>query len=216
MSRYEYYEELKELARQQRLEHELTTPRVLRSDLRRIYKQHGIRLDLWPPKGAMSNGVIKTLRGAFFCDEYGVSVMISRTLPDAPAIFTMAHEFKHFLVDRASGAIMCGETNQNERIEIGAEVFAAEFLYPDQDFREDLLQMGVKPGECTPEDLVRLKHERQATLSYKGMSKKAEFLKFASLEVFEGVKWQSLEEKIYGIPIYKQVQQYRKKLVDTA
>lgn len=216
MSRYEYYEELKELARQQRFEHGITTPRVLRSDLRRIYRQHNIQLDLWPLKGVKSGSSMKTLRGAFFCDEYGVHIMISRTLPDAPAIFTMAHEFKHFLTDRAVGAIMCGEANQNEQIEIGAEIFAAEFLYPDQDFREDLVQMGVKPGECTAEDLVRLKHDRQATLSYQGMAKKAEFLKLASSGAFAGVKWQSVQERIYGIPLYKQVQKYRKNLIDIA
>lgn len=216
MSRYEYYESLKELARQQRLEHGLTTPRVLRSDLRRIYKQHDIQLDLWPPKGAMSNCAMKTLRGAFFCDEHGITIMISRMLPDAPAIFTMAHEFKHFLVDRTSSAIICADRNQTEQIEIGAEVFAAEFLYPDQDFREDLLQMGVKPGECTAEDLVRLKHERQATLSYQGMAKKAEFLRFALAGAFEGVKWQNIQEKIYGTPIYKQIQKNRKNWIGIA
>jgi hypothetical protein len=46
-----YYEELKTLARQVRAENGLSTPRVLRSDMRRIYKAYGIRIDLWPVAG---------------------------------------------------------------------------------------------------------------------------------------------------------------------
>ncbi len=210
MSRTEYYEEMKALARQKRLENGLTTPRVSRSDLRTIFRKHGIQFDLWPKKGAPPTVKLKSLRGAFFCDAYGVTIMINRNLPDAPAIFTMSHEFKHYLVDRNLGSLWCGDNNQNEEIEIGAEVFAAEFMFPDHDFRDILIQMGVRPGGCTPEILVRLKHETGATLSYAGLVKKAAFLEFASLDSFTGVKWQQLEEQIYGEPIHKRVQRYRR------
>ncbi|MES1024897.1 ImmA/IrrE family metallo-endopeptidase [Gloeocapsa sp. BRSZ] len=192
-----------------RSEHGLTTPRILRSDLRRIYKIYDIQFDLWPTKGAPPTVKLKSLRGAFFCDEYGVAIMVNRFLPDAPAIFTMAHEFKHFLVDREFGTLWCGDDNQNEKIEIGAEVFAAELMFPEQDFRDNLIQMGIRKGECTPEVLVRLKRETQATLSYTGLVKKAEFLGFAPLGSLAGVKWQQLEEQIYGKPVYKQIQRRR-------
>jgi hypothetical protein len=72
VSRSDYYEELKELARQVRAAHDLTTPRVLRSDLNRIYKQERIQIDRWPHK-------LRNLRGAYFYDEEcGASVMIAK------------------------------------------------------------------------------------------------------------------------------------------
>lgn len=216
MSRTHYYEEMKALARQIRLKHGLTTPRVRRSDLRRIYKPYDIQFDLWPLKGAPSTVKLKSLRGAFFYDECGVTIMVNRFLPDAPAIFTMAHEFKHFLVDRDIGTLWCGDDNQNEEIEIGAEVFAAELMFPEQDFRDNLIQMGIRKGECTPEVLVRLKRETQATLSYAGLVKKAEFLGFAPLGSLAGVKWQQVEEQIYGEPVYKQIQRYHRQTKKTA
>ena len=50
MNRHDYYEQMKELARQTRAQHGLDSPRVLRSQLRAIYKHHGIAIDLWSCK----------------------------------------------------------------------------------------------------------------------------------------------------------------------
>jgi len=61
---------------------------VLRSDLRRIYRTEGIRIDLWPYK-------FKGLRGAYFNDELGPTVLLAKGLPQDPMVFTMAHELKH-------------------------------------------------------------------------------------------------------------------------
>lgn len=58
MKRYQYYEELKARARAVRAEHGLDSPRVLRSDMRRIYKHYGIKIDMWPYK-------LKNLKGLF-------------------------------------------------------------------------------------------------------------------------------------------------------
>lgn len=210
MSRTEYYEDMKALARQIWSKHGLTTPRILRSDLRRIYSVYSIQFDLWPRKGVLPTVKLKSLRGAFFCDEYGVTIMINRSLPDAPAIFTMGHELKHFLVDRDSGTLWCGDDNQNEEIEIGAEIFAAELIFPEQDFVNHLVQMGIKRGECTAEVLVRLKRDTQTTLSYAGLVKRAEFFGFASSGSLDRVKWRQLEEQIYGVPLHRQLHRYRK------
>ena len=207
---YEYYEEMKALARQVRSEHGLNTPRVLRSHMRSIYKKYGIQFDLWPVKGAPPSVKLRSLRGAFFNDEYGVTIMVNRFLPDAPAIFTMGHELKHFLVDRDHKNLWCGDDNLNDKIEIGAEVFASELMFPEKDFEDFLLKMGVKKGECTDEDLVRLKHATQTTLSYAGLVKKAEFLEFVAKGSLSKVKWQQLEEKIYGVPDYKLLRPQRK------
>jgi Zn-dependent peptidase ImmA (M78 family) len=185
------------LAGQIRDQYGLQTPRVLKSDLRRIYKDQGIHIDLWPYK-------LRKLRGAYFNDAEGASVMLARGLPDDPMIFTMGHELKHHLVDRDSIVALCDPSNQSAEIEIGAEVFAAEMIYPESMFRDDLHRLGVTIGSCTAEQLVTLKRETKTTLSYAGIAKRAEFLGFAPQNSLAKVAWKKLEESIYGVPFYKQ------------
>lgn len=196
MSRSDYYDQLKTLAREIRSRFGLTTPRVLRSDLRRIYRAEGIRIDLWPYK-------FRGLRGAYFNDELGPTVVLAKGLPQDPTVFTMAHELKHHLADRASPVSYCDASNQSNPIEIGAEIFAAELIYPDQDYAADLALMGVTRGACTPEHLVRLKHDTQTTLSYSGLAKRCEFMGFSQPGSLARIRWKKLEEEIYGPPIYK-------------
>jgi hypothetical protein len=203
MNRFTYYQEMKALARQVRANHGLTTPRVLRSDLRRIYKHCGIRIDLWPHR-------FKRLRGAYFFDDLGAMVMLAKGLPADPMVFTMGHELKHHLADRESGLTFCDASNENEPIEIGAEVFAAELIFPEQDFIERLGQMGVVRGGCSAEALVRLKRETQTTLSYAGLAKRAEFLGFAVKGSLAKVPWKKLEEQLFGEPLYKKLLRQRK------
>jgi Zn-dependent peptidase ImmA (M78 family) len=196
MSRSEYYQRLKELARATRARFGLSSPRVLRSDLRRIYRAEGIRIDLWPHK-------LRKLRGAYINDDLGPSVMLAKGLPQDPMVFTMGHELKHHLTDSGTSLSFCDACNQSDPIEIGAEVFAAELIYPDDDFRSDLEQMKIVPGQCTPEALVRLKHETRTTLSYAGLAKRAEFMSFAATGSLNKVKWKKIEEEIYGEPLHK-------------
>ena len=196
MFRSEYYARLKELARTTRARFGLTTPRVLRSDLRRIYRAEGIRIDLWPYK-------LRKLRGAYINDDLGPTVMLAKGLPQDPMVFTMGHELKHHLTDSGSSLSFCDACNQSDPIEIGAEIFAAELIYPDDDFSSDLGQMNITSGQCTPEVLVRLKHETRTTLSYTGLAKRAEFMGFAAEGSFANVKWKKLEEDIYGEPLHK-------------
>lgn len=212
MGRTQYYEDLKQHARQVRADFGFTTPCVRRSDLQKIYREYEIKFDLWPKPGAPRTARFKQLRGAFFWDELGATIMVSRDLPDEPAIFTMAHELKHFLFDRDLGQVICFENNQNEAIEIGAEIFAAELMFPDQDFAALMLRMGIEEGRCTPEILVRLKHNQKATLSYAALTKKAKFLGFANSQAFGGVKWRQLEEQLLGEPVYKKFQRHRRNL----
>lgn len=199
MSRSEYYGEMRTIARKIREQYGLVSPRVLKSDLRRIYKDQGIKIDLWPHK-------LRGLRGAYFNDEVGATVMLAKALPEDPMVFTMAHELKHHLVDRELPTSFCDKSNESEQIEIGAEIFAAEFIYPEQDFVADLKSMNVQYGACTPEILVKLKQSTKTTLSYSGLAKRAEFLGFAaanSLQTFRG--WKKLEEQIFGTPLYKKI-----------
>jgi Zn-dependent peptidase ImmA (M78 family) len=185
------------LAAQVRDQYGLQTARVLKSDLRLIYSDQGIHIDLWRYK-------LKKLRGAYFNDENGASVMLAKGLPDDPMIFTMGHELKHHLVDRENIVALCDSSNQFAEIEIGAEIFAAELIYPEQMFHDHLVNMGVVMGACTPNQIVTLKRETKTTLSYAGLAKRAEFLGFAPLNSLAGVAWKKLEESIYGVPFYKQ------------
>jgi Zn-dependent peptidase ImmA (M78 family) len=189
---------MRALAQQVRLEHHLRSPRVLKSDLRRLYRVYGIKIDLWPHK-------FKALRGAYFDDDLGPTVVLARQLPAEPMIFTMAHELKHHLVDRGLSLSYCDPSNAREPIEIGAEIFAAELIFPQRDFVEYLRQMGIGPRQCTPEVIVRLKHETQTTLSYAGLAKRAEFLNFAAAGSLAKVPWKKLEEQLYGEPVYKRL-----------
>ncbi len=209
MLRSQYYEQMKDLAQEVRRKFELTTPRVLRSHLRKIYREYGIRIDLWPAQEGQACKFRK-LRGAYFNDGMGPTVMVSRQLPEDPRVFTMAHELKHHLVDRDKSISYCGQENETTLVEISAEVFAAELIYPEHDFAYDLMHLGVRPGTCNGEDLVRLKHETRTTLSYTGLAKRAVFLKFAPKGAFNGVQWKKVEERIYGPPIFKRIQLRRK------
>lgn len=193
MTRFAYYEQMKALARTVRAEHGLTTPRVLRTDLRRIYKAQEIKIDL--------RQGFKNLRGAYFNDQYGTTVVIAKGLPGDPTAFTMAHELKHHLADRQTQGFQCSYSpSTTDPVEIGAEIFAAELLFPEADFLRLLSDAGVTTGNCTAEHLVRLKHETQTTLSYQGLAKRAEFMKLAVPGSFNGVQFKKLEEQIYGTP----------------
>ncbi len=193
MTRYEYYEQMKALARNVRAEHGLTTPRVLRSDLRRIYKAYEIKIDL--------RQGFKNLRGAYFNDDCGATVVIAKGLPADPTVFTMGHELKHHLADRETPGFQCSYSpSTTDQVEIAAEIFAAELIFPETEFLRLLTDAGVSPGTCTAEHLVRLKHETRTTLSYQGLAKRADFMKLAAAGTFNGVQFTKLEERIYGKP----------------
>lgn len=130
--------------------------------------------------------------------------MLAKSLPDDPLIFTMGHELKHFLTDRKLPSTYCHTKNVSEPIEIGAEVFAAELIFPECDFISYMERCGVQKGDCTPEVLVRLKHETRTTLSYQGLVKRASFLQFAEPGVLDRVQFAKLEEEMFGTPIYKE------------
>jgi Zn-dependent peptidase ImmA (M78 family) len=183
-----YYDDLKRLARQVRAENGLTSPRVLPSDLRNIYFRNGIEIDLWPYR-------FRNLRGAFINDHLGTTVMLAKGLPRDPLAFTMAHELKHFFRDRDLGVSYCDQSNVSKTLELGAEIFASELLFPDQDFVEHMEEMGIRRDQCLPRTLVWLKHKTKTTLSYAGLAIKAERLRFAPIDSLTKVRtWRKFEE----------------------
>jgi hypothetical protein len=186
-----YYEDLKQLARQVRAEFGLHSPRVVESDLRRIYEQNGIVIDDWPYR-------LRNLRGAFISDHLGSTVMLASGLPQDPKVFTMAHELKHFYRDRHLGVSYCDQSNLGKTLEIGAEIFAAELLFPDKDFVSQMCTMRVGTNQCLPRTLVWLKQKTRTTLSYAGLAIKAERLGYAPPRSLTTIKtWRKFEE-IYG------------------
>lgn len=194
MNTQNYYEDLKALARQVRAEHGLSSPRVLPGDLLRIYTHYGIVLDQWPYR-------FRNLRGAFINDHLGTTIMIAKGLPQDPTVFTMAHELKHFFRDRDLGISYCDQSNLNKSLEVGAEIFAAELLFPDRDFIAQMKLLGIRPNQCLPKNLIRLKQQTGTTLSYAGLAIKAERLGFAPAHSVTTVKtWRRLEA-VYGRPL---------------
>src|SRR5918996_1630250 len=198
MNTQRYYEDLKQLARQVRAEHGLSSPRVLPSDLMRIYAKNGIVVDEWPYR-------FRNLRGAFINDHLGMTVMIAKGLPKDPMVFTMAHELKHFFRDRDLGISYCDQSNLKKSIEIGAEIFAAELLFPDRDFVAHMNRMGIRTNQCLPKNLVQLKRQTGTTLSYAGLAIKAERLGFAPSHSLTTIKtWRRLEA-LHSPPVQRRV-----------
>jgi Zn-dependent peptidase ImmA (M78 family) len=198
MNLQSYYEDLKLLARQVRAENGLASPRVLTSDLMRIYAKYGIFVDEWPYR-------FRNLRGAFINDHLGTTVMLAKGLPRDPMVFTMAHELKHFFRDRDLGISYCDQSNLNKSIEIGAEIFAAELLFPDCDFVAHMNMMGIRRDQCLPKALIHLKRKTGTTLSYAGLAIKAERLGFAPSHSLTTIKtWRRLEA-LYEAPVERKV-----------
>ena len=193
------YESLKALARQKRQEYKISTDTLGLQKLRQIYKQEGVIIDLWelPPR----------IRAVYMCEDADPSVLVNKTLPKEPRLFAMVNELKHHYNDRQlieGGKIKCGDYNANQDIEIGAEVFAAEFLYPEEEFLACLSQLGIKQDGCTKEDIVHLKRSCGAPVSYTFLRKRLERMGFARPGAFNRIQFQKLEEELFGAPIYKQ------------
>lgn len=194
----EYYQQMKLLALEKRELYNVETSKLNLNVIRRIYKKEGITIDLWDPMG-------RKIKACYAADGEP-SVMVNRNLPRVPRLFAMVHELKHHYVDREGilgGVHECGAYNENRVIEIGAEVFAAQFVYPDHEMLVRLDELGVPQTGCTAEAIVRFKHSCGALISYQSLVKR--FIRFGRIEkdLCEGVQFTKLEEEIFGLPVYK-------------
>lgn len=207
MTRSDYYRQMKALALSKRAEHKIETASLNLRTIQRIYKSERIRIDPWDIKGSR-------IRAAYFCDNDDNSVMVNSNLPREPRLFALVHELKHHYVDRPTilkGLYKCGAYNQNEMIEIGAEVFSAEFIYPEVEMRDLAARLGITNNTCTSEKVVEFKRSCPAIISYKFIVKRFEWFGFCAEGQFKREQFQKLEESLYGPPIYKQpwFQRYR-------
>ena len=190
---------MKLLAAQKRKQHGVVTARLGLQKIRAIYKAESIVIDLWKTSSR--------IRAVYMCDGDDPSVLVNRTLPKEPRLFAMVHELKHHYCDQAAlknGEIRCGDYNANELIEKTAEVFAAEFIYPEQEFLKCAESHRLVPGKVTPETVVEFKRVCGAPVSYKFLTKRLEWFSFIERGQFAKVKFQKLEYEIYGTPIYRQ------------
>lgn len=192
------YAEAKALAYSVRDEYGIKGPCLKLSQMREIYRDKGIKLTYWTHK-------LRKLRGAYISDDLGASVMVFKGLPNDPKVFTLAHELKHHLMD--SEACSTVESGVATR-EIAAEVFAAELLFPEDLFVEELANRGVRLSkredlETVQLAIIKMKRETCTTLSYLGLAKRAERLRYADGGYLVGTKWKKLEEAQYGVPFYR-------------
>jgi Zn-dependent peptidase ImmA (M78 family) len=203
MSRNAYYEDLKALARQKREHHGVNTAAFGLREIRQIYKAEGVRIDYWP--------LPYKIKAIYMCADGDYSVAVQRSLPDEPKLFALVHELKHHYRDQGiivQGVIHCGDYNANELIEKGAEVFAAEFIYPEREFVEDIGRFGISGWQA--EDVVRFKRNIcKAKVSFKYICKRLERLQLIGCGQFDSVRFQKLEEQMFGLPFYKVFQRRR-------
>jgi Zn-dependent peptidase ImmA (M78 family) len=195
----QYYQRMKLLAGEKRTQYGIETAKLNLNVVRQIYRDEGIRIDQWPFKG----GKIKAL---YYIDDAGPSVAVRNTLPRIPKVFALVHELKHHYVDQEAirdGKYQCGKYNENEVIEIGAEVFASQFIYPDDEMRADLDKFGLPANGCKPEHIVRFKNACPALVSYQFLVKRFERFERIERGLCKGIKFTKLEEEIFGLPIYK-------------
>jgi Zn-dependent peptidase ImmA (M78 family) len=196
MSRGAEYQKLKALAREKREHYGVATEAFGLLEVRKIYKAESIRIDYYP--------LPYKIKALYMCADGECSVAVQRRLPDEPKLFALVHELKHHYCDRAAlgdGIIHCGDYNMGDIIEIGAEVFAAEFIYPESEFAKDLEPLGLKAW--TPQDVVRLKRNCKAKVSYRYLCKRLEHLRHIARGAFDDVRFQKLEEQIYGVPYHR-------------
>ncbi|MEX0828314.1 MAG: ImmA/IrrE family metallo-endopeptidase [Haliea sp.] len=196
MSRHAYYQDLKQLAREKRVRYGVDTAAFGLREVRRIYKEENIHIDYWP--------LPSKIKALYMCGSGDCSVAIQRKLPDEPKLFALVHELKHHYCDRdalGDGVIHCGDYNANELIEIGAEVFAAEFIYPESEFAADVARMGIT--RWTPEQVVMLKRKCKAKVSYMYLRKRLERLGLIRRGKFSAIRFQKLEESMFGVPYHR-------------
>jgi Zn-dependent peptidase ImmA (M78 family) len=211
MSRRVYYNEMRDLAHVTRAKYDISTESLTLPAIARIYKTEGIQLDRRKIKG-------NRVRAAYFCDADGCSVLVNQNMPREPRMFALIHELKHHLVDRTAikdRRLQCGDYNAHELIEKGAEVFAAEFIYPEAEMRSLLQVVDIK-APATAEDLCRFKRECKAAVSFRFLTKRFEWFELCAPGAFAKVHFKQLYETLYP-PIYKQQwfkdQRSRKKAV---
>lgn len=195
----EYYRQMKLLAQQKRAEFSVVSNKIGLKFIREIYKSEGIIIDYRDIKSPR-------IKAIYFCDEVEKSVGVKRSLPDEPKIFSLIHELKHHFVDRENILncdFICGDYNANKKIEIGAEFFAAEFIFPEMEMLKSLTDFGINKETVTDKKVVEFKVNCGVKISYEFITKRLKRFGIAEKETFAKTKFQKLEDELYP-KIHKQ------------
>lgn len=193
------YAQAMQMAQIKRAEFGIQTNAINIPLLKKICKQEGIKVDLVKEIGSK-------IRAAYFCDEDGRSILLKKSLPQEPKLFALAHELKHHFLDRdliEQGEIRCGDYNRNKTIEIAAEIFAAEFLFPEEEMRNMVKEMGVQAGSCTEEQIVQIKRNSPVPVSYIFIRKRLFRYGIITEGQFAKTQFKKLEETIHP-PLHKE------------
>lgn len=207
MTRSQEFQSLKSLAREKRAEHGVTTASVSLSVMRDVYRAEGIQLDLCHHK-------LRKVRAAYLIIEGDPYVLVNATLPKEPRLFAECHELKHHCVDRVEAeqtGLACQDLawDRAPEREVGAEIFAAEFIYPETEFIDDIQSLGLSKETCSVETIIAAKRAAVPPISYQFMLKRLEWFGIAARGRFKDVQWKKREEEIYGPPTHVRIQQYR-------
>lgn len=195
---YELYQQMRLLATQKRQGYSVGTSPIDLVVIRNIYKAEGISIKL-------QDGGLKNLKAAYFSDEDGCDVILNKKLPREVRIFALVHELKHHYCDRillGTAVPCCIAYDVEPEREIAAEVFAAEFIWPQKDFCIAIQNFGLTKESCSPEKIVYFKKAAKMPVSYKFICKTLERLRIISKGSYKDIKFKKLEESIFGKPFY--------------
>jgi len=104
-------------------------------DLPALLETQGIRTGLIP----MPEGV----SGLMISDpSVGLFVVVNRQHPSARQRFSWCHEYAHLLLDRAQLGHVSRESERADLLEVRANVFAANFLMPEDGVRQFVATLG--------------------------------------------------------------------------
>lgn len=196
---YSIYETVKKLALQKREQYGVVTGQTNLSFIRRIYKAEGIHIHYCPQR-------LHNLRAAYFSDGGDLDVLLNKSLPDEAKIFSLVHELKHHYLDKCDMdelSFCLKQYGDEPLVEKSAEVFAAEFIWPESEFAEAIYDFGLNVGNCSPENIVRFKLGHAVPISYQFLKKRLKRLRIITDSSYDNVKFLKLQEEIYGKPYYK-------------
>lgn len=98
---------------------------------------------------------------------------------------------------------MCLKAYDEEPIpEKAAEVFAAEFIWPADEFQQAALNFGLSKNNCSDKDIVGFKKWAKVPVSYKFIIKRLEWFKIIEKGQFDRTKFKLVEYQIYGKPYH--------------
>jgi Zn-dependent peptidase ImmA (M78 family) len=194
-----YYNEMKGSANDIRKKYNLTTARMLPSNIKKILKIEGVS-HIQPFDGKS----FKSIRGAYEMDKNaGPIVYVRDNLPPDPFVFTLCHELKHHLHDQGMLNLVCSNSNITKEIEIAAEIFAAELIYPESLFLIQIQEICPIKAKFKPEDLVNLKVNTKTTLSYQGLCKRLAYHGYSNENFLSSIQWRNKQLEIFPNPFIR-------------